>query len=182
MKQTQAAVVIHQTCPLFASVTHRYLVVGWKILCSSNIPREKSRMGSCPESEEAIQCKTMKIRCSVVSCTIISLADMTVSSSVVRLEAFLRPFSTRRNFARWATSSVRLIKKFNCLRPFSTRRNFARGAIFCVRLKSWTAFNRTILAKNDTPRAKFLPVENKLYCTILAENVAPCAKFRLNVR
>ena len=29
------------------------------------------------------------IHCSVVSCTIISLADMTISSSIVRLEAIL---------------------------------------------------------------------------------------------
>ena len=45
-------------------------------------------MGSVPESEMAIQCKTTKIRCSVVNCTIISLADMTISSSIIRLEAF----------------------------------------------------------------------------------------------
>ena len=48
-----------------------------------------------------------------------------------------------------------------CLRPFSTRRNFARGATFSVRL------------------IKKLNCFQLCYCTILAESVAPRAKFRL---
>ena len=45
-------------------------------------------MGSSPESEVAIQCKTMKLPCLALSCTIISLAEMTIGSLIVRLEAF----------------------------------------------------------------------------------------------
>ena len=83
------AVAIHQKCPLFTGVAHRYFAVWWKI-SSSNIPAEikKSKMESSPEREVAIHYKTMEIRCSVVSCTVISAADMNISSSIVRLKAF----------------------------------------------------------------------------------------------
>ena len=55
---------------------------------------------------------------------------------------------------------------YSPLSLFFTKRNFARVATFSVGLKKLNCFQRcccTILAENDAPCAKFRLVENKLY-------------------
>ena len=55
---------------------------------------------------------------------------------------------------------------YSPLRPFSTRWNFVRGATFSVRLKKFNCFQLcccTLLTENDAPCAKFRLVKNRLY-------------------
>ena len=92
----------------------------------------------------------------------------------------LGPFKIRENISRnsfrlFSTGQSLLIQNASVFsgenticaheNSFSTRRNFARGATFSVRLKKLNCFRLcycTILAENDAPRAKFLLVQNRL--------------------